>query len=442
MFKKEFDIIFNYAKDKVEDIEILLTSDNEFSSRFHDKHIESLQSSESRGIGIRIVHNGKMGYAYTENFSEEMLKKVVVQAKENALYSEEDLIDIGNYPDKKNNLVLYNNELNSVTNENVVQVMEDLEKYAYKADKRVLNIPYLQFAKGKSFTKIVNNKGLDKEEKHNFATCNIGVLVGEGNERKMSMDYIITRNFSQINPQKLANNAVSKALDLLNGNAAETGSYPIVIQNETMANLIATFSMIFSGRAVLDGKSLLRDKVGEMIGSEKLNIVDNALHSQGFASSSFDSEGFPSQKTQLVHKGKLLSYLHNTQTAKMMNTTSTGNASRSYKSKLDVAPTNLILESGESSLSEMYNAFPEVIEIVSLQGLHSGTNTISGDFSLSAEGFLYKNGVKQYALKQFTVSGNILDLFHHIMMIGDDFKFNYMSVGSPSVLIKELAVSG
>jgi len=123
MFKKEFETIFQYAIEKVEDIEILLTSFESFSSSFHDKKIDSLESSETRGIGVRVINKGKLGYAYTENFSEEMLRKVVDQAKENAFYSEEDIIEIGSYPDNQTKLDLYNQELEHIKNEDAIQVI-------------------------------------------------------------------------------------------------------------------------------------------------------------------------------------------------------------------------------------------------------------------------------------------------------------------------------
>jgi PmbA protein len=84
----------------------------------------------------------------------------------------------------------------------------------------------------------------------------------------------------------------------------------------------------------------------------------------------------------------------------------------------------------------------KTIEIVALQGMHSGANTISGDFSLSGEGFLFEKGIRKHSLKQFTVSGNILKLLQDVEMIADNFKFNMSSIGAASVLVKELAISG
>jgi len=193
---------------------------------------------------------------------------------------------------------------------------------------------------------------------------------------------------------------------------------------------------------VHEGRSLLKGKMGQKVANELITIVDDALHPEGSSSRYFDSEGYPSQRTVLIEKGELKSYLHNTKTALKDKVKSTGNGSRSYKGSLGISPSNLILEPGSNKVSDLLSKYDRIIEIVALQGMHAGASTISGDFSLSAEGFLYENGKKQYSLRPFTVSGNFLDMLQNVEMIADNFQFNSSSIGASSVLIKELAISG
>ena len=209
-----------------------------------------------------------------------------------------------------------------------------------------------------------------------------------------------------------------------------------------MATMLSTFSSIFSAKSVQEGRSLLKGKLEEQIANEKVTILDDALYPEGFSTRAFDSEGYPSQKTVLIEKGKLKSFLHNTQTARKDKVKSTGNGSRSYKGSLNVSPSNFYLEQGNIKEEDLFKKHAQTIEIVALQGMHSGANPISGDFSLSAEGFLYQNGTRLHSLKQFTVSGNILQLLKDVEMIADNFKFDMDSIGAASVLIKELSISG
>jgi PmbA protein len=332
--------------------------------------------------------------------------------------------------------------LDSIKVEEKIALIKKMEQLSYDADKRIIHVPYVMYGDSKHYSKIANSKGLNKEDTQNFAYCYLGVLSEENGEKRMGMHFQITRDFAAFNVEELVNTAVGKSLSLLNSYPIESGSYPIVFDNDTTAALLGTFSAVFNAQNVLEGKSLLKDKINEVIASKLICLIDNGLHPDGFSTAAFDSEGYPSQETVLIEDGKLKTFLHNTHTAKMFNTKSTGNGSRSLKTSLRISPTNLYIKSGNMKREELLKMHPVIIEIVNVQGLHSGANFISGDFSLSAEGYLYKNGKRQYSLKPFTVSGNILSVLKNVEAIADDFQFNMSSIGAASVLIKELSVSG
>ena len=443
MYNKEFKIIFAYAKGKTDDIEILLSADNSFSVKINEQNIESFDYSDSKGISVRVIKDGKVGYAYTEKFDEDTFKMIVDEAIENSRYSEDDeVVIMENYPSIDKKLDVYSEELDKVDVNDKIQLAKDLEKFAKAADKRVFNIPYAAMGNGKSFVKIANSKGLDKEDIHNYAYAYTLILAAENKDKRMGMDFMITRNFADFNAKKLADSSVKKGIELLGGKAIESGTYSVVFNNEMAATMLATFSGIFSAKSVQEGKSLLKGKLGESIANEKVTIVDDALRADGFGTRAFDSEGYPSQTIILVDKGILKSFLHNTQTARKDGVKSTGNGSRSYKGSLEISPSNFFLQSGRMKEKDLFTEHDEIIEIVSLQGMHSGANSVSGDFSLSGQGFLWENGVRKHSLKPFTVSGNIIQMLNDVEAIADNFRFNMSSIGAASILVKELAISG
>ena len=443
MHEKEFKIIFDYAKDKADDIEILLSANNSFLVRIHDQSIEAFNYADSKGISVRVIKDGKVGYSYTEKFDEETFKSIVEEALENAKYTEDDeIVIMENYPDIDKKLDVYSKELDKIGVEDKIRFAKSMEKFAKATDKRVFNIPHSIMGNGTGYVKIANSKGLNKEEKQNFAYAYVVALSQEKDDKRVGMDFIIGRDFSKFDAKKLAEKSVLKSTSLLGGEIIKSGSYPVVLNNEMMATMLSTFSGIFSAKAVQEGRSLLKGKLGKDIANNKVTIIDDALHPDGFGTRYFDSEGFPSQTTALIKNGKLKSYLHNTQTARKDKVRSTGNGSRGYKGTLGISPSNFFLKLGEHKEEELFKQYNKVIEIVALQGMHSGANSISGDFSLSAEGFLYEKGERKHSLKQFTISGNILQLFQDVEMIADNFKFNMSSIGAASVLVKELAISG
>ncbi|MBW6515280.1 MAG: TldD/PmbA family protein [Candidatus Cloacimonetes bacterium] len=442
MYDNEFNAIFEKAKDKVDDIEILLSSGKSFSVRIHNQNVESFDYADSIGIGIRIIKDGRVGYAYTEELSDEAFSLIIKEAVANSETVENlEPVFFSNFPDLEQKLDIYSEELDKVKVEAKIDIAKKLESLALAADKRIFNVPYAAYSDGYGYAKIANSKGLHKESKTNHCVAFLMVLAQEGEDKKSGSDFIITRDFQKINPEKLVDKAVRQAIDLLNAEKPDTGQFPVVINNETMGALLSTFSGIFSAKNVQEGKSLLKGRIGQTIANSIVTIIDDGLHPDGMSTAPFDSEGYPSQKTLLINKGILTSFLHNNVTATIDKTKSTGNASRSYKSSLTVSPTNFVLQSGDYSKEDLLKSYDRIIELVSLQGLHSGANPISGDFSLAAEGFLYEKGVKKTGLSDFTVSGNFFQILQDIEKVGNDEIFNMQSCSAPSVLIKKISIS-
>ena len=444
MYDNELESIFDYAsREGIEDIEVLLQAGRTFSVRVHQQEIEEFKYADSRGIGVRVVQDNKEGYAYTERLDIDSLSMIVDEAVSSCRYVEsEDPVTLAAHPSVDAGLALYSEKLETVTVDQKIDTAMRLESLARARDKRVVNVPQAVMGDSVSYSRVANSRGLDKKEQRNYAYAYVGVLTQENNEKRSGMEFVQTRDFDQIDPDDLSAKSVAKGVNLLNGRGLAPGSSPVVLNNEAMASLLSAFSAVFSAKSVQEGRSLLKGRLGEAVGNPVVSVIDNGLHPDGFSTSAFDAEGFPSQRTALVQDGILKSYLHNTTTASNDCVASTGNAARGYKGSLVVSPTNLYLEPGPAREADLFKRHESAIEVVSVQGLHAGANAVSGDFSLLAEGFLYQQGKRLHSLKPFTISGNILQLLHDVELVADNFRFNMSSIGSPSVLVRSLSVSG
>lgn len=210
-----------------------------------------------------------------------------------------------------------------------------------------------------------------------------------------------------------------------------------------MASLLATFSGIFSAENAQEGLSLLTGKEGEMIASLAVTLMDDPLLPDGLASKPFDAEGVATRTKAIIEAGQLNTLLHNRKTAKKQGVPSTGNAGKAgYAGTIRVSPTNLFIKPGECTLLQLEQNLGEGLVITDLEGLHSGANPVSGDFSLSAKGYTVQNGVKKSPVQQITVAGNFYTLLKDIRKVGSDLLFPGRSVGCPSVLVDEMAVAG
>jgi PmbA protein len=268
-------------------------------------------------------------------------------------------------------------------------------------------------------------------------------IVKVNDEKQDGMGYKIAESIEEINTKEIAKQGVEEALSKIGGTSINSGKYKTIIYNEAMASLLETFSDVFSGEAAQRGLSLLKGKENQIIASEILTIIDDPLLDKGLASTPFDDEGVVTFKKELVSNGTLKTLLHNLKTANKDKVISTGNGFKaSYSSPVSVEPTNLYIKKGDLSLESLMENINEGIVITDFAGLHSGANSITGDFSLAAKGFHVKNGKREYPVEQITVAGNFFDLLKNIKLIGNDLKFPISSIGSPSVIVEGLSIAG
>ena len=100
-------------------------------------------------------------------------------------------------------------------------------------------------------------------------------------------------------------------------------------------------------------------------------------------------------------------------------------------------------KTGDKSFDELIAPINDGLYITDLQGLHSGVQAISGNFSLQASGFKIINGKIDHPVKMIVVSGNFFEILNSIKEIGNDLELSDLSgFGSPSVFVGNLAIGG
>ena len=218
-----------------------------------------------------------------------------------------------------------------------------------------------------------------------------------------------------------------------------------------MATLLMTYASVFSAEAAQKGMSLLNGKEGEKIAADFITIVDDPSYHNSVMKRSFDGEGVATYAKNVVEDGVLTTLLHNLKTAANAGVKSTGNAGRpSYASVIGVSPFTFYIrpdgEVGEKTAGkvpeDLLRKADNGIYVTELTGLHAGASAVTGDFSLSARGFLIAEGAKAAPVKNFTVSGNFFDLLKSVEVLGKDLDFVRGTFGSPSMLIRNLAIAG
>ena len=267
------------------------------------------------------------------------------------------------------------------------------------------------------------------------------LMAEDGKDQQMGWDADSSRLFSGLDVTVIGKKAASNALTLLGARTAPTIKCPVLFTPYAAVNFLEVFISAFSADSVQKGKSLLKHKIGETIASGTFNLIDDGLLPGGLGTAPFDDEGVSMTQKELIRDGRLQRFLYDTYTAAKEGTSSTGNGLRGgYSSTPHVGPTNLYVPKGDSSRESIILEMGKGIEIMEIMGMHTA-NPISGDFSVGVSGVWIENGKPAHPIRGGAIAGNFIDLLKKVEKIGSDLRF-FGGVGSPSLLVSDLSVSG
>ena len=424
--------------------EIYLSSGDSFRAMCQQGQVNNYTVNSTRGLSLRGLYQGKMGYAATEAFDDEAVAQLVRGVKESAaLIGDEDVQEI--YPGDAEYPALdqYNPALDQVPEARKLQFVLDLEKCAKEKDPRIVQLTYDMLSTTSGQTRIANSYGLNLSFRDNLAVAVASALAKEGDRVSTGTGFAISRDFEALSVEKIAGEAVEEALFMLHAAPVPSGTYRAIIHSRCMPDLLGVFSDVFSAENAQKGMSLLAGKEGEVIAAPCVTLMDDPLLPGGLASRPFDAEGVAARPKAVIENGRLTTLLHNLKTARKAGVKTTGNAAKGgYAGTVEVAPSNFYLKPGEKSLEQLTAEMGEGLVITDVSGLHAGANAISGDFSLIAQGYTVKNGRKDQPVERITVAGNFYQLLKNIRAVGSDLCFPGSSMGSPSVDVGEIAVAG
>ncbi|MBR1586462.1 MAG: TldD/PmbA family protein [Clostridia bacterium] len=431
--------------------EIYVSSRDSFRAMCVQGQIANYTVNDTRGLSLRGLYQGKIGYAATEAIDEEAVGQLVRAVKESAALTEDDDVQEiyrGDeaYPEIDN----YQPALDQVEEKKKLLLIQEIEKNALAMDERITALNYNMISTSSGETRLVNRvvadgktSGLDLRFQDNMAICVVGATAKDGDKVSTGYGLKVTRDFEEFDAEAIAKDAVEEALFMLRAAPVPSGTYRAIIDAKCMPDLLGVFADVFSAENAQKGMSLLAGKEGQVIASDVVTLMDDPLLPGGLASRPFDDEGVATRTKAVIEKGKLTTLLHNLKTARKAGVKSTGNAAKpGYAGAVDISPSNFYLAPGEKNQAELLSDLGDGIVITEVSGLHAGANAISGDFSLIAQGYTVKNGKKDQPVEQITVAGNFYQLLKNIRAVGSDLCFPGSSVGSPSVDVGEISVAG
>lgn len=443
MFSQAGERVLQYIRSRGLLGEVFIMKGRELSIEVRDQEVETLKQAEESGMGIRIIDQGRLGFTYTTDLSQQAAEQAVIDAVRQARFSAGDKpYDIPSGEGVSYAMLsLFDPAIDRASLDDKINLARDLETKARELDKRVARLDSSSYQETEYSVLLMNTRGVYAFKKVNLCGINVSLAAEEEEDVQSGFAFMVRRRFDELDILSIAGEAVEGAVNLLGGQPLATGSISCVMDPYVVTRFLAVLSQMFDADAVVKGRSLLKGCLGEEVFSPLLTIVDDSLLENGIGSTPFDSEGVPGQKTTLVEKGILTSYLSDYLTAVRENCPATGSARRaSYRGLPSVGSSNLILQPGSTEPGDMLKNIGQGFYITDVMGMHM-VNPVSGQFSVGAAGRLIEGGELTRAVRGVTIAGNIKELFRHVEAVGSDLK-SYGGRSAPSLWLKHLSVAG
>lgn len=417
------------------DLEVLATNQSSLTIQAQNGATSDVSMSSGGGIGLRVVTAGRVGYAYTEELTEEALAWTLDEAIGNAELQEagKATLPAGGALGRHE---LVDEGLSGSLQEKKATTIQ-LERQV-AADARVQAVQYAGYMERRSEVEIGSTTGVDGAYQVGHAALFASLVMRDGDSVKQGYEQDAKREYHQLDPGRTAQESLRKIGRHLGARPLKTGRRRAVFEPDVVSTLLMLFLYAASGKTLAEGRSRLEGKLGQKIASELVTIVDDATLREGLGSRPFDSEGTPAKRLTLVEDGVLRSFLHNTDTAARAGQANTGHASRSYKGTMDVSTSNLLLLPGSGV------SLQDGLLVTDLMGVHAGANPITGDVSVQAMGLELVGG-EQSPVDDFAISFNLFNLLERVEEVGDDAEWiaGWSGIAKvPSLAVADVSFAG
>ncbi len=439
-----FSRLFAVAENKgVSELEVYFANSEGFDVALFEGNIDSYKVSSSQTLAVRGIYQGKMGFAVTENIRSSNYEFLIDRLIDNAKIMGSTFVERIFEGSPKYKRVSYKkSDFHLVSVEDKISDLKKLEQEALNYDPRIVKVDHCSYEEKKAGVEIYNTKGLKLKKKYQYGVFVLSVVAKDGDSTKTVFDYTIANTYADLKPFDLVKNICDEAISGLHPQKIKTKKYPVILRNDVAASLLAAFEPVFNGESAVKGLTWLKDKKDELIASKKVTIIDNPVYKDAIIKMPFDDEGVACKEKKIIDKGVFKLFLNNLKTAAKLNEEPTGNGFKaSPASSVGVSSHNLYIKNGRTSYEDMVSSIKEGVIITSVAGLHSGVNTVSGDFSIQSSGFYVKDGKIAHPVTLLVLSGNFYDMLKQVDKIGNDLKFRGNQIGSPSLKIKKMSIS-
>jgi PmbA protein len=322
---------------------------------------------------------------------------------------------------------------------------EQLVERAAAAEEAALAVPGITNSEGaeagysRSEAFLVTSAGFAGRSARTGHSVSATALAGTGTQMQRDYDYHSTVHLGDLDdPAVIGRSAGDRAIARLNPTRPATARLPVIYDPRVAGSLLGHLAGAINGGAVARGTSFLKDRLGQRIFPDTIEIHDDPRRVRGLRSRAFDGEGTPTQARDLIAAGVLTTWLLDSRSARQLGMRSTGHAARGTGGPPSPAPSNLYLGAGPLTPDELMADIRLGLYVTELIGM--GVNGVTGDYSRGAAGFLIRDGALAEPVAEITIAGNLLEMFAHLTP-ANDLRFR-RGTDSPTVRVDGMTMAG
>ncbi len=429
----------------IEEVEVALVETVSTKVSVADGRLESVEERQEAGIGLRVFHRRRTGFAFTADPGDEALARALEIARDLAELGEAEEANRAPDPAPLPEALPPNEDpaLAAFPVARKIALAREVELAARAAYPEVDRIRRASYQDARGTQRIVSTRGVDAAEGWTRAWLSIEAAARRGNDQRIGWWSDWALGPGPLDPERVGRTGAARAVELLGARPGPTGRLPVVLPPEETAALLSALGDAFSGLKALRHRTVLEGREGQRIGSSRVTLVDDGTLPGTWGTGAIDGEGLPTRRNVLVEEGIFRGFLHDSYTARRFGLEPTGNSLRGgYAAPPTIGAHALhLLPTGPGRMELLARAEGGIL-VSELMGLHT-VNTVTGDFSLGAAGRrIGPGGEPAEPLDRMAISGSILDLFSAVEAVADDLQFFIGGAGGATVLLGEMAISG
>jgi PmbA protein len=398
-----------------------------------EKSIPNIVTGVSTGISIRVVVNNNTGFGFTKTLTTDRLESTIKTAIQNAKSKGKDP-DFKSLPlpsKKPVTKMEFDKTLDNLSSDTIADELLGIID-------EINDVKGMNYLQGQIFTNtadehLVNTNGIDVKTKFG----GIGGYAAAITTKGLIPNYAFgIKGGPTLKDFQFNDIAKETILQTKKATAPKTMNFtkevPLILEPVAAFGLLGGLLGLLIGQLQGDniarGASPYADQVGNVVASKNLTVIDNGINSTKINRSMYDGEGLPKEKTILIDKGILQTYLLDNYYGNKLGLESNGKSARvgivgfggdPVKTYPRISSTTIEVELGDVSKDEMIAETKEGFMVRSLMGLHMSDRS-SGRFSITGFGWYIKNGEIQYPVQGLDISGMLPDLLKEIDMISKE----------------------